>query len=124
MDPAKTPPRGEDVDEPDMPLSDRMAKFQDELRGTRLLDKVTPGYPKLIAPNTIAQAFDLANAAKADKAKENVSVGWCFTWSTPVVFCIPSVIVGVSESQKRTHPTNTHIKKSKKKTNSANYNNY
>ena len=110
MDPAKTPPRGDGVDEPEMPLSDRMAKFQEELRGARgLLDKVTPGYPKLMAPVTIAEAFDLADAAQAAKAKENVSVSPCSSRSSPTnvspfpLDVFTSVVCFVFRGGRRTH---------------------
>jgi len=90
MDVARTPPRGvgeegaeegeegEDAEEQTMPLRDRMRGFHDEfLEAHDLVHKVAPGLPRVTAPHTIAEAFDLANEAAnkaAAKAKENVSV--------------------------------------------------
>lgn len=120
MDPAETPPRGDDVDEPEeeVPLSDRMAKFQEELRAARgLLDKVTPGYPKLISPVSIAEAFHLADAAQAAKAKENVSarVIASHTATLPSVFSFGSALACRCRSSSsggrgmRTGRTHQHI---------------
>ena len=109
MDPTATPPRddGDAMDEePEMPLRDRMAQLQEELADAQsLLDKVASGHPKLSLPVTIAEAFDLADAAQAAKAKENVSLCGCL-WASHharVVVFFPSSKVGVGGRRRGGH---------------------
>ena len=66
-------PRDDDEDEPDVPLRERMTRLDGELVEAReVLERVAPGEPRVQAPATVAEAFALADAAQAAKAKENV----------------------------------------------------
>ena len=59
--------------EPDVPLRERMERLQDELLDAReLLERVAPGAPRVHAPVTVTEAFEMMDAAQAAKAKENV----------------------------------------------------
>ena len=61
-----TPARDSDSEMEEMPLRERMAKFDEELAEHRgLVERLAPGPPKVIAPLTVAEAFDLLDAAKA-----------------------------------------------------------
>ena len=56
-----------------MSLRDRMTRLDGELVEAReVLERVAPGEPRVQAPATVAEAFALADAAQAAKAKENV----------------------------------------------------
>lgn len=56
-----------------MSLRDRMTRLDKELVEAReVLERVAPGEPRVQAPATVAEAFALADAALAAKAKENV----------------------------------------------------
>ena len=73
MDGQRTPPRDDAEAEPDVPLRERMERLQDELLGAReLLERVAPGGPRVHAPVTVTEAFEMMDAAQAAKAKENV----------------------------------------------------
>ena len=66
-----TPTHDSDSEMEEMPLRERMAKFDEELEDhAGLLERLAPGPPKVIAPLTVADAFDLLDAAKA---KDQVS---------------------------------------------------
>ena len=66
-------PRDDDEDEPDVSLRERMTRLDGELVEAReVLERVAPGEPRVQAPATVAEAFALADAAQAAKAKENV----------------------------------------------------
>ena len=66
-----TPARDSDSEMEEMPLRERMATFDEELAEHRgLVERLAPGPPKVIAPLTVADAFDLLDAAKA---KDQVS---------------------------------------------------
>ncbi len=61
-----TPARDSDSEMEEMPLRERMATFDEELAEYRgLVERLAPGPPKVIAPLTVAEAFDLLDAAKA-----------------------------------------------------------
>lgn len=61
-----TPARDSDSEMEEMPLRERMATFDEELAEHRgLIERLAPGPPKVIAPLTVAEAFDLLDAAKA-----------------------------------------------------------
>ena len=61
-----TPARDSDSEMEEMPLRERMATFDEELAEHRgLVERLAPGPPKVIAPLTVAEAFDLLDAAKA-----------------------------------------------------------
>ena len=73
MDGQRTPPRDDAEAEPDVPLRERMERLQDELLDAReLLERVAPGAPRVHAPVTVTEAFEMMDAAQAAKAKENV----------------------------------------------------
>ena len=66
-------PRDDDEDEPDVSLRERMTRLDGELVEAReVLERVAPGEPRVQAPATVAEAFALADAAQAAKAKEEV----------------------------------------------------
>jgi hypothetical protein len=69
------PTRHDDEDEPHVSLRDRMTRLEAELVEAReVLERVAPGEPRLLAPATVAEAFAMADAALAAKARENVRV--------------------------------------------------
>ena len=70
-----TPARDSDSEMEEMPLRERMAKFDEELAEHRgLVERLAPGPPKVIAPLTVAEAFDLLDAAKAKDAAEAMKI--------------------------------------------------
>ena len=72
-----TPARDSDSEMEEMPLRERMATFDEELAEHRgLVERLAPGPPKVIAPLTVAEAFDLLDAAKAkDQVRQPPDAG-------------------------------------------------
>ena len=71
-----------------MPLRERMALYHDQLLEARsLAEKIAPGRPRVSAPKTVAEAYDLIDAARVKEVRRAPRARGGFSRRSAREFC-------------------------------------